>query len=114
MNKQMKQTGVGASSSVAFGNDFTLDFTRAAIEGENLGNNPAGVPDFLAVSLSSPDYVGHRFGPTAIEIEDTYLRLDAELAEFMTYLDKTVGEGEYLLFLTADHEIGRASCRERG
>lgn len=103
MKKLMKERGVGAISSVAFGNDFTLDFARAAIEGENLGNNPAGVPDFLAVSLSSPDYVGHRFGPTAIEIEDTYLRLDAELAEFMTYLDKTVGEGEYLLFLTADH-----------
>lgn len=103
MKKLMKESGVGAISSVAFGNDFTLDFAKAAIAGENLGNNPAGVPDFLALSLSSPDYVGHRFGPTAIEVEDTYLRLDAELADFMAYLDETVGEGEYLLFLTADH-----------
>src|SRR5699024_12750609 len=101
--KLMKERGVGAISSVTCGNDFTLDFARAAIEGENLGNNPAGVPDFLAVSLSSPDYVGHRFGPTAIEVEDTYLRLDKELADFMAYLDETVGVGEYLLFLTADH-----------
>lgn len=103
MKKLMKESGVGAISSVAFGNNLTLDFARAAIEGENLGNNPAGVPDFLAVSLSSPDYVGHRFGPTAIEVEDTYLRLDLELANFMKYLDETIGEGEYLLFLTADH-----------
>lgn len=103
MKKLMKERGVGAISSVSFGNNLTLDFTKAAIAGENLGNNPAGVPDFLAVSLSSPDYVGHRFGPTAIEVEDTYLRLDAELADFMKYLDETVGEGEYLLFLTADH-----------
>lgn len=103
MKKLRKESGLGAISSVAFGNNLTLDFTKAAIVGENLGKNPAGVPDFLAVSLSSPDYVGHRFGPTAIEVEDTYLRLDAELADFMTYLDETIGEGEYLLFLTADH-----------
>lgn len=103
MKKMMKESGVGTISSVTFGNDFTLDFAKAAIEEESLGNNPAGVPDFLALSLSSPDYIGHRFGPTAIEIEDTYLRLDTELANFMAYLDETVGEGEYLLFLTADH-----------
>ncbi len=103
MKKLMKESGVGAISSVAFGNNLTLDFAKAAIAGENLGNNPAGVPDFIAVSLSSPDYVGHQFGPNSIEVEDTYLRLDAELADFMKYLDETVGEGEYLLFLTADH-----------
>lgn len=103
LKKVSKESGVGVISSVPFGNTLTLDFARAAIEAENLGNNPAGVTDFLALSLSSPDYIGHRFGPNAIEVEDTYLRLDQELADFMKYLDQEIGEGEYLLFLTADH-----------
>ncbi|MBL7727687.1 MAG: alkaline phosphatase family protein, partial [Dinghuibacter sp.] len=63
------------------------------------------VTDFLAVSLSSPDYVGHRFGPNSIEVEDTYLRLDADLGAFLKYLDKQVGKGNYTLFLTADHGV---------
>ncbi|HMC98797.1 MAG TPA: alkaline phosphatase family protein, partial [Ferruginibacter sp.] len=53
-----------------FGNSFTFEFAKAAIQNENLGNN--SVPDFLTVSISSTDYVGHAFGPNSIEIEDTY------------------------------------------
>src|SRR5690606_13452700 len=55
------------------------------------------------LSLSSTDYIGHQFGPNAIEIEDTYLRLDKELGEFFNYLDKKIGSGQYTVFLTADH-----------
>jgi arylsulfatase A-like enzyme len=61
------------------------------------------VTDFLAVSLSSTDYIGHQFGPNAIEIEDTYLRLDQDLASFFTYLDNSYGKGQYTVFLSADH-----------
>lgn len=98
----------GANRSAIFrvtpyGNTFTIDAAKAAIEGESLGAR--GVTDFLAVSFSSPDYIGHTFGPNSVEVEDTYLRLDKDLAEFLTYLDTKVGKGHYLLFLTADHAV---------
>ncbi len=84
-----------------YGNTLTLDFAKSAIESEQLGKNRG--TDFLAVSLSSPDYIGHQFGPNSIEIEDTYLRLDQDLAAFFTRLDAKVGKGNYTVFLTADH-----------
>ncbi len=93
----------GAFRVTPYGNSFTADAARAAIEGESLGTR--GVTDFLAVSFSSTDYIGHTFGPNAIETEDTYLRLDKDLADFFTYLDTRIGKGQYLLFLTADHGV---------
>ncbi|MFB5944864.1 alkaline phosphatase PafA [Albibacterium profundi] len=96
-----KEQGPGMISSTPFGNTLSIEMAKAAIDNEDLGNHE--VTDFLALSLSSTDYIGHRFGPNAIEVEDTYLRLDKELEEFLNYLDKQVGEGEYTVFLTADH-----------
>jgi predicted AlkP superfamily pyrophosphatase or phosphodiesterase len=61
------------------------------------------VTDFLAVSCSSTDYIGHKMGVNALETEDTYLRLDEDLAGFFTYLDKKIGKGNYTVFLSADH-----------
>jgi predicted AlkP superfamily pyrophosphatase or phosphodiesterase len=84
-----------------FGNTLTLRAAEAAIKGENLGED--AVTDFLAVNLASTDYAGHKFGPNAIEVEDIYLRLDRDLAEFFKYLDKTVGKNQYTVFLSADH-----------
>jgi predicted AlkP superfamily pyrophosphatase or phosphodiesterase len=86
-----------------FANTFTFDFAKSAIENERLGKNT--VTDFLAISISSTDYVGHSFGPNSIEIEDTYLRLDKDIENFLNYLDKTVGKGNYTLFLSADHGV---------
>ena len=86
-----------------FANTYTFDFAKAAIENEALGRNT--VTDFLAVSISSTDYIGHAFGPNSVEIEDTYLRLDKDIADFLTYLDKKLGAGNYLFFLTADHGV---------
>lgn len=83
-----------------WGNTFTFEAARAAIEGEQLGSSST---DFLCISLSSTDYIGHQFGPNSVEIEDTYLRLDQELAAFLLYLDKTIGKNNYTIFLTADH-----------
>jgi predicted AlkP superfamily pyrophosphatase or phosphodiesterase len=96
-----KLNGPGVLRDSPFGNTLVVDFARAAIEGENLGNN--SVPDFLALSFSSPDYLGHRFGPHSIEVQDTYLRLDLLLGEFFDYLDAKFGKDGYLVFLTADH-----------
>lgn len=83
------------------GNTYTLDAAKACIEGNALGS--LDVTDFLALSLSSTDYIGHIFTPNSIEVEDTYLRLDQDLGDFLRYLDKQVGKDNYLIMLTADH-----------
>ncbi|SFB23900.1 alkaline phosphatase PafA [Algoriphagus aquimarinus] len=95
--------GLGMISSTPFGNTLTLDFALAAIEGEHLGEN--GETDFLALSFSSTDYVGHRFGPTSKELEDTYLRLDQDFKRLLDFLDNKYGKDEYLVFLSADHAV---------
>ncbi|RVT72290.1 alkaline phosphatase family protein [Flavobacterium sufflavum] len=93
--------GAKVIKSTPFGNDFLADFAKEAIANEGLGED--AVTDFLAVSFSSTDYVGHLTGPRSREIQDTYLRLDNTIADFLAYLDKKVGKDNYLLFLTADH-----------
>lgn len=98
---QLYKGNAGMIRSTPYGNSFTLDMAKAAVTNEQLGKNV--VTDFLAVSLSSTDYVGHQFGPNAVETEDTYLRLDKDLAAFFTFLDGQVGKGNYTVFLTADH-----------
>ncbi|WP_316747520.1 alkaline phosphatase PafA [Pedobacter gandavensis] len=87
--------------STPYGNTMTLDLAKLAILSEDLGKDD--ITDFLAVSCSSTDYVGHQYGPNSIEAEDTYLRLDKDLADFFNYLDSKVGKGNYLFFLSADH-----------
>jgi predicted AlkP superfamily pyrophosphatase or phosphodiesterase len=82
---------------------LTLDFARAAVEGENLGRNPAGVPDLLGVSLSAHDYVNHAFGPESKLSHDHLQRLDRMVADFFNYLDKRVGMDNVLVVMTADH-----------
>jgi predicted AlkP superfamily pyrophosphatase or phosphodiesterase len=86
-----------------FLDELTLDFAKAAIEGEQLGNNPAGVPDLLGVSLSAHDYVNHTYGPESKMSHDHLQRLDRMLASFLTYLDGKVGANNFMVVLTADH-----------
>lgn len=87
--------------STPFGNTLTLTFAEAAVQGEQLGRGNS--TDFLAINCASTDYSGHLVGPNAIEVEDVYLRLDRDLAKFFSFLDKKVGKGNYLVFLSADH-----------
>ena len=87
--------------STPFGNTLTLKVAEAALQGENLGGDE--ITDFLAINLASTDYAGHKFGPNSIEVEDVYLRLDRDLAEFFEFLDAKVGKGKYTVFLSADH-----------
>jgi predicted AlkP superfamily pyrophosphatase or phosphodiesterase len=96
-------TNYGEIASTPYGNTLTYEFAKAALDGEKLGQGTA--TDFLTVSFSSTDYVGHRFGPNSVETEDTYLRLDKDLGEFFKWLDTKIGKGQYLLFLTADHGV---------
>ena len=97
----VKKNGLGLIRSTPYGNTLTLDVAKLVIENEQMGNNQ--VTDFLAVSLSSPDYIGHQFGPNSVKVEDNYLRLDKDLSDFFAYLDQKVGKGNYTVFLTADH-----------
>ena len=93
----------GSIMGTPYGDELTLEFARAAIEGENLGRNPAGVPDLLGVSLSTHDYVNHSFGPESRESQDHMLHLDRSLAGFFRYLEKRIGLDNVLIALTADH-----------
>ncbi|MBI2902206.1 MAG: alkaline phosphatase family protein [Candidatus Methylomirabilis oxyfera] len=86
-----------------YGDELTLDFVKAAIEGENLGKNPAGVPDLLAISWTTHDYVQHLFGPESKQSQDHLLRLDRVLADFFRYLDSWVGLENVVITLSADH-----------
>lgn len=88
-------------SATPYGNSLTADFAIAALDGENLGAD--NIPDFLAVSFSSTDYVGHKYGVNSKEIQDVYMRLDEDLGRLFKTLDQKVGKGEYTVFLTADH-----------
>lgn len=93
----------GILASTPHGNTITKEITLEALKNENLGKGPA--TDFLAISFSTPDYVGHAFGPNSVEEEDIYLRLDRDFAEILNALDKQVGKGNYLFFISADHAV---------
>ena len=96
-----KNKGLNMIRATPFGNSLTKDFALEAIKNEQLGAD--AVTDLLSVSFSSTDYVGHQYGINAIEIEDTYLRLDKDLEELITYLEKNIGKDNFVIFLTADH-----------
>lgn len=84
-----------------FGIEMTWEVAKLTLENEELGQD--NITDMLTLSFSSPDKIGHLFGPHSVEVEDTYLRLDKKMAEIITYLNENIGENNYVLFLTADH-----------
>ena len=84
-----------------YGNQILLDFVSAILSNEKFDGTDA--TNFLAISFSSTDYLGHEYGPNSEEIEDTYIKLDQQIGELLKLLDKHIGKNNYLLFLTADH-----------
>ncbi len=86
-----------------YGNEFAIEVARMVIEQEALGADD--VPDFLAIGLSSNDYVGHTYGPLSLEVEDITYRTDQLLGQFVRYLDQQVGAGRWTLLLSADHGV---------
>jgi predicted AlkP superfamily pyrophosphatase or phosphodiesterase len=90
-------------AATPFGDDLLTEFAKASIAGEQMGKDAD--TDFLAISYSCPDIVGHAMGPNSIEIEDTYIRLDKNIEDLLKTLDKEVGENNYVVFLTADHAV---------
>jgi len=83
------------------GDELTLDFAKTLLDKEQLGQD--AVPDYLAISFSSTDYVGHFFGASSLEIEDNLVRLDHTLADLFAYVDQKVGLANTLIVLSADH-----------
>jgi len=84
-----------------FGDALTLDFARAALDGEQLGKR--GVSDILSISLSGHDYVNHAYSAESRLSHDHFLQLDRLLQAFWRDLDAKVGKGRYVAVLTADH-----------
>lgn len=83
------------------GDDLTLDFAKALIDNEDLGQDQ--ITDYLAVSFSSTDYVGHLFGPSSLESEDNILRLDRTVANLLAHVDEKIGLANTVVVLSADH-----------
>lgn len=97
------RTGYEVLITTPFGNDLLTDVSKAALEGEEMGAD--AITDFLSVSYSSPDYVGHAMGPNSVEVQDVYLRLDKNIEDLLNLLDKKVGAGNYVVFLSSDHGV---------
>jgi len=83
------------------GDELTLEFAKAAIEAERIGDDD--ITDFLGVSFSATDYIGHFFGPSSLESEDNILRLDRTLANLFAFIDEKIGLDNTLVVLSADH-----------
>ena len=84
-----------------FADEYLARLAVAAVDALNLGRNTS--TDFLGVSFSSLDVVGHTFGPKSHEVQDLLVRLDRTIGRLLEHLDKTVGAGNYILGLSADH-----------
>ncbi|MCJ7837906.1 MAG: alkaline phosphatase family protein [Burkholderiales bacterium] len=83
------------------GDELTLDFAKTLLDNERLGQHE--VPDYLAISFSSTDYVGHMFGASSLESEDNLAHLDRTLADLLAHVDRKVGLNNTLIVLSADH-----------
>ena len=90
-------------ASSPFADTYLTRMAEAAID--SLGLGKAGGTDYLGVSYSTVDYVGHAFGPRSREIQDILVRLDKDLGELLAHLDQKVGRGNYIVALSADHGV---------
>jgi hypothetical protein len=104
----------GALYASPFGNEVLLELARRAVAAEKLGSRET--PDLLCLSFSSNDAIGHCWGPDSQEVLDVTLRSDRVVQQLLTYLDKQVGKGRYVLAVTADHGVCPLPevARERG
>ena len=80
---------------------LTFKMAEALLENERLGQGD--VTDMLCVSISSTDAIAHEYGTRGAQTIAAYKQLDRDLAHFLSLLDRRIGRGRYLLFLSADH-----------
>jgi predicted AlkP superfamily pyrophosphatase or phosphodiesterase len=83
------------------GDQITTDLAKTVIAEEGLGDDE--ITDYLGVSYSATDYIGHFFGPSSLESEDNILQLDRTLADLFAYVDQEIGLENTLIVLSADH-----------
>lgn len=95
--------GLDMITITPFANDLLTEFAKTAIVSEKMGKD--AITDFLCVSFSSTDILGHSVGPRAVEVQDMYMRLDRNIADLLKKLDQEVGQNNYLVFLTTDHGV---------
>jgi predicted AlkP superfamily pyrophosphatase or phosphodiesterase len=93
----------GSLEATPWGNEMIEDFAERAIAGEDLGHH-AGV-DFLTVSFSANDYVGHAVGPDDPAVRDISIRTDRLLGKLLDFVEQRAGAGNSLIVLTADHGV---------
>ena len=93
----------GKIASTPYGNDLVAEMAKQALLNEHMGADE--ITDMLAISFSSPDYIGHAFGPDSWETLDGYIKLDETMADLFGFLDKQMGKDNYTVFLTADHAV---------
>jgi predicted AlkP superfamily pyrophosphatase or phosphodiesterase len=86
-----------------FADTYLTQLAETAVDALGLGKS--GGTDFLGLSYSTVDYVGHAYGPRSREIQDILVRLDRDLGELFAHLDKKVGRGNYVVALSADHGV---------
>ncbi len=86
-----------------FGNSLTANFAIRLIQNEQLGKDD--VTDYLSICFSATDYIGHRFGPSSVEMGDAILRLDDDIKNLLTYLNDSIGKKNVLIYFTAAHGI---------
>ncbi|MBA4056032.1 MAG: alkaline phosphatase [Marivirga sp.] len=103
LSELRKTASFGLLSETPFANDFLTEMAKAALVNEQMGKHD--VSDFLCISYSAPDAIGHRTGPNSVEVEDVYLRLDKNMEDLLKKLDQEIGAGNYTVFLTADHAV---------
>jgi hypothetical protein len=94
------------------GDELTLEFAKELIVREDLGQDD--IPDYLSISFSSTDYVGHIFGPASLESEDNLLRLDQTLSKLFAFIDNQVGLEQTLIVLSADHGAAEVPAQLNG
>jgi predicted AlkP superfamily pyrophosphatase or phosphodiesterase len=86
-----------------FLDELTAALATELLDREKLGQRDA--TDYLSISFSGNDYIGHAYGPDSMEAEDSLLRLDATLAALFTHLERTVGLARTVIVLSADHGV---------
>ena len=108
INQRFNNEGWNLLKAIPYGNQMTADFAMELIKKEKLGTG--NTLDFLSLSFSATDYVGHNYGVESAELVSTYIELDKTIAEMIDFLDQEVGKDNYLLFLSSDHgaDLSRA------
>lgn len=84
-----------------FGNTLTNDFALRLIKNEHLGKDD--VTDYLTICYTATDFIGHRFGPSSVEMGDAILRLDDDIKNLLTYVNDSIGKKNVLIYFTAAH-----------